>query len=192
MLALAQLAGKIRDRQGGTRTRDLLAQKKNLDSILKNYEGGQPEQATGTARPQERGPKQKHPFERALSSPEIAAALNMPSNEYSPRKGVAMMTEVFKKLYPDPQRRAERLEAILTSFRSVVEKITKEKPGKSEDAYRAFAEKKVLKSLSESERNAIEDFLERDFQKARGGEKFKADPQKTISDLIGFLEKVKR
>jgi len=131
----------------------------------------------------------KGPFEEALNSREILEALDSPTFVYTEQKGAAAMAEVFKNLYVDPGQLNQRLEELIKSYEEIVKTSLKNNPEKPFEAHRAFANKKVLKSLSSKEREAIEDFLNKNYQKMGGKGQRMISSDMPFQDFLDFLNK---
>jgi len=65
----------------------------------------------------------------------------------------------------------------------------KNNPEKPFEAHRAFANKKVLKYLSSKEREAIEDFLNKNYQKMGGKGQRMISSDMPFQDFLDFLNK---
>lgn len=140
----------------------------------------------------ERKQEKENPFNKALNSRELTKALNIPSVGYTERKGVAAISEVFQGLYPDSQQLAQRLENITNDYQTTIETSTKNNPEKPNEAHRAFANKKVMEKLSPQERQAIESFLDKNYQKMGGSGQRMINADLPFHDFLNFVEKVKR
>lgn len=135
--------------------------------------------------------EKENPFNKALNSKELAEALNIPSPGYTERKGVAAMSEVFQGLYPDSQQLAQRLENITNDYQTTIETSTKKNPEKQNESHRIFANKKVMERLSPQEKQAIEIFLDKNYQKMGGSGKRMIAAELPFYDFLNFVGKIK-
>ena len=143
-------------------------------------------------KPKEIEEKQKeNPFGKALNSRELTGVLNVPTDGYTERKGVAAMTEIFKELYPDIQQLAQRLETMTKDYQATIETSAKNNPEKPIEAHQAFANKKVIEKLSPQERQAIENFLNKNYQKMGGKGQRMMNADLPFHDFLKFVEKIK-
>ena len=143
-------------------------------------------------KPKEIEEKQKeNPFGKALNSRELTGVLNVPTDGYTERKGVAAMTEIFKELYPDIQQLAQRLETMKKDYQATIETSAKNNPEKPIEAHQAFANKKVIEKLSPQERQAIENFLNKNYQKMGGKGQRMMNADLPFHDFLKFVEKIK-
>ncbi len=138
----------------------------------------------------ERKQKKENPFNNALNSREIIEALNIPAGAYTEQKGVAAVSEVFKKLYPKVQQFEQRLEFLVKDYQTTIESSVKSNPEKPSESHRIFASKKVMEKLSPQERQAIDSFLDKNYQKmgVRGQMRIRADSP--FHNFLDFVEKI--
>jgi len=135
--------------------------------------------------------EKKSPFDKAFASQELVEALNIPTVGYTERKGIAAMIETFRGLYPDSRQLAQRLEEMIKDYQSTIETSAKNKPEKPSEAHRSFAIKRVMEKLSSQESQAIEGFLDKNYQKmgGKGGRLLSAELP--FHDFLSFVEKIK-
>jgi len=159
----------------------------NLSNIYQKEES-----ETKTKEPQEINVKKEkvNPFNKAFSSKELIDALNIPTKEYTERKGVSAIAEVFKMLYPDSNQLMDRLENMLNDYRIIMETSVKNNPQKPLEAHQAFSNKKIVEKLSPQERQAIENFLNNNYKKMGGQGQRMISTEYVFSHFINFIEKI--
>jgi len=93
-----------------------------------------------------------------------ALATEGPRNHFSLERVASVAYEGFKKVYPNPDSLSKRIAEIITQLNTEKEAIQKNSPGKDDFAYQAYAIKKLLASLTEAEKQAIEDVRQSDLE----------------------------
>ena len=127
---------------------------------------------------------------QALFKKELIEALNIPSKEYTQQKGVAAISEVFRKLYTDKNQLVNRLEEIIKEFKSTLDISEKDNPQKAKEAHYAFSNKKTLEKLTTQERTLIEDFLNKNYKKMGGEGQRMISTEYVFSHFINFIKKI--
>jgi len=127
-------------------------------------------QSTGKKIPKQE--KETPNLEKLFFFKEATNSLNSPDkNSYTQEKGFAAVTEVFKKLYPDAKRFAARVETLLHDFHSVQAETQRTRPNENKSTRKIIAGKLFVDKLPQSERQAIEKFLDENSDKVGGGGK---------------------
>jgi hypothetical protein len=203
MLKVSSFAEKVRGRQGGMRTHDLLALDEKLDGLLKKYESKkpddtlkQPDEKKEINEPRQEQ-KKENPFEKdfAAHEREWAMALNSPETGYNNKRGVAAMAEVFQGLYPEAEQMAKRMESLIKEYQTTMEKSTKDHPEKPASSHQSFAANAVIENLKEEEKKAIHKYAENNKKlggSRNGGVSITINAELPMIDFLAHIEKIKR
>ncbi|MEI6553838.1 MAG: hypothetical protein WCO09_04670, partial [bacterium] len=185
MMNILKLGGKILARFDGVKTRDLLSQERQLGKILEKYQPKdtmeKPDQIEGRVK--------ENPLKKILESRDLMEALNVPSVGYTERKGVSAVLEVFSQLYPDFQQMSQKLESLINDYRIIIENSVKNNSNMQDESHRLFASKKVLESLPLSERQALENFLDKNYLKMGGAGQRWISIDLPFGDFLSFVER---
>ncbi len=135
--------------------------------------------------------EKENTFNKAFALKELIEALNIPTPEYTERKGVSAIAEVFKMLYPDSDQLRQRLETMLKDYHLVMETSIKNNPEKPIEAHHAFSNKKIVEKLSSQERQTIENFLNNNYKKMGGQGQRIISTEYVFSHFLNFIDKIK-
>lgn len=173
------------------------ARKKQLDDFVKR----QREQAA-VASPTERVPKtpeqrqeKTSPFERYYNSPGLTEILNERTRSYTSEKGTSALLKVFSEMFPNANQFAAKLDKLVKDRRVNIEEYKRQKPDVTDEGAEAYANKEVIKGLSEPERRKILYFINANPEKIWGqsevGMGRSLSFEMEFSDLMTFLSERK-
>lgn len=108
---------------------------------------------------------------------------------YDKNQGAASIFEVLKKINPDAQHLAQRIEELKNKFELVVKNERDSNPGKSKEAYENFASNKVFNELTLVERHTIENFLDSNYKKMGGSGQRLIAANGVFNDFIRLINK---
>ncbi len=128
-----------------------------------------------------------------LSAEDVRNKFGIPELEfgdrgYGPRIGAASTFEVLKQLNPDAEQLFGKIEKLKAEFQATIERAKKSNPGKSEDAYKRFADNQIFEQLKPDEKQALEQFMVVNSKKM-GWHEFHISAGQQFGDFIGFITK---
>jgi hypothetical protein len=109
--------------------------------------------------------------------------------DYSPKKGIKVMVDAFKALYPNPGERAARLQSIYAAYRTTREAYKNQHPEKGADFEANYASKQTAVGLPERESRELQNYISRKLDITHpGGSKTRFTTELVMTDFLRFLD----